>query len=445
MGKKGAKKDPNAPTLIPEDCFSRGKKLIEQKVAVKPPKGELTCEEWCIPPAFHSLPEFKHVIHYWKQCATVAYAERVEMKEKAPTRSKMLSNDNPAMRTHPRKEIQDMLKFLKSLCKQANKRTAQFLKNLEKKEGKETKREGLNRQYEDVENQMNMELRHARKFGDDQGIFDKKYMLGSKLGDVAPRQRALIVVECSDRQQQWVEEAKEEVRKLLYETIQKQEDTTTLNIATFSATGCNTWLPQYQPKDDPKKGIDDAFKWLNKNFSAKTCGAQAFPPDWLGMLNKIHGEGVPSPWRIFLCCSRMPENFQDVLDHINEIRQGDGPAKNEPVFPINCVAFDPQIVGDADEEAFFKGVAGPSGSFMIDTTQEDLLNLDKMLKAVAVKGKQLAKIDKKRQKMEDLSERVAADRELFRVQVALQNMLVNDYEICDWALKNETPVSAPEI
>merc|ERR1711972_1206119 len=104
-----------------------------------------------------------------------------------------------------------------SLCKQATKRTGQFLKNLEKKEGKETKREGLNKQYDDTEDMMNKELKHARDFANAQGLFDKKYMIGSKLGDAAPKQRALIVVECSDRLSQWVDEAKEEVRKLLYE------------------------------------------------------------------------------------------------------------------------------------------------------------------------------------------------------------------------------------
>jgi len=452
MGKKGAKKDPNAPTLIPEDCFQRARKLQEQKAAVTAPKGDLTNQEWCVPPVFHTLPEFKQVVHYWKQTAIVAYSERVEMREKAPTRLKMVVNDEvEKMGSHTRKEIQDQAKFMKSYCKQANKRTGQFLKNLEKKEGKETKREGLNKQYEDGEDQMNKELKHARNFGDEQQIFQKKYMIGSKLGDTAPRQRALIILELSDRQGTWVDETKEEVRKFLYEVINKQEDTTTLQIATFSGAGVNKWTstikpdPGYQPKDDPKKGIDDAFKWLGKQFSAKTCAAQSFPPDWIGMLNTFIGEGIPPPWRIYICCSKAPDNYKDVLEHINELRKGDPPAKGEPVLGINCVAFDPQIVGDKDEEEFFQGVVGPEGNFMIDTTQDDLLALDKMLKAVQVKGKQLAKIDKKRQKMEDLSERVTADRELFQVQVALANMLVNDEQIHKWALENEKPVEGPEI
>merc|ERR1712014_540725 len=104
-----------------------------------------------------------------------------------------------------------------------------------------------------------------------------------------------------------------------------------------------------------------------------------------------------------------------------------------PNLAINVVAFDPEIVGDKEEEEYFKELAGPDGSFMIDTTQDDLLALDKMLKAVGVKKKQLDKIDKKRSKMEDLSQ----------MQTALQAMLVNDFEICDWALKNEAPIPGP--
>merc|ERR1711941_64975 len=121
------------------------------------------------------------------------------------------------------------------------------------------------------------------------------------------------------------------------------------------------------------------------------------------------------------------------------------PAKGQPVLPINVVAFDPSLVGDDEEQKFFDEVAGENGSFMIDTSAEDLVALDKMLKAVAVKKKQLDKLNKKLDKLEDLSEKVAEDRKLLQVQIALQKMLESDYEICNWALTNETPVSGPAI
>merc|ERR1711879_434160 len=153
------------------------------------------------------------------------------------------------------------------------------------------------------------------------------------------------------------------------------------------------------------------------------------------------------PWRIFICCSRSPDGVkQEIIDQVTNLRaNSDSPAKGEPTLPINIVAFDPNIVGDDQEKDFFTQVAGPEGSFLIDTSAEDLVALDKMLKAVQLKKKQLDKLNKKLDKMEDLSERVLEDRGLLQVQLALQNMLQSDLEIIDWALKNETQPPPPEI
>ncbi|CAE7242547.1 unnamed protein product [Symbiodinium natans] len=124
------------------------------------------------------------------------------------------------------REVQDLFKFLKTMNKQASflcervshlepsralglqatKRTGQFLKQLEKKEGKETKRETLLKQIKDVDELMNEELRNARKFVERQQLFEKKYMIGSKLGEQAPRKNALILIEQSDVQSSWVDE-----------------------------------------------------------------------------------------------------------------------------------------------------------------------------------------------------------------------------------------------
>jgi hypothetical protein len=445
MGKKG-KKDPNAPTIISEDTFVRVKKLVDLKVAPKAPKGELTAEEWCIPPVFHSTPEFKTTIHFWKQCAIVKYEEQKTLG--VPTRPKAIDNETVVKKPHPRKEIQDLFKYCKSQTKQANKRTGQFLKQMEKKEAKELKRETLLKQISDVDFQMNEELRSARRFVETQKLFDKQFMYGSKLGEEGkgPRKNALIVIELSDKQAAWVDETKDEINKLLNGVINEGE-CESLNVCTFSGNNVNTWCPQFQNKTDPKKGLADAQKWINKQFSAKTCASQPYPPDWCAMLNKFTAEGTQPPFRIFLCCSRSPEGFQnDALELVKELRLNlDPPSKNEPVLPINVVAFDPSTVGDEEEKTFFEIVAGEHGRFMIDTSAEDLVALDKMLKAVQVKKKQLDKMNKKLDKMEDLSEKVAADRELFQMQIALQNMLVNDFEILDWALKNETQPVGPEI
>jgi len=443
MGKKG-KKDPNAPTLIPEDTFLRVKKLQELKVAPKAPKGELTAEEWCIGPSFHSVPEFKTCIHYWQQTGIVKYVEQKSLT--VPSRMRAVDEEATIKKPRPRKEIQDLFKYAKSQVKQANKRTGQFLKQMEKKEAKELKRETLLKQIADVDSQMNEELRSSRRFVEKQQLFEKQYMLGSKLGEEAPRKNALIVVELSDKQQQWIDETKDEVTKLMNLVIADAE-CETINICTFSGSNVTTWCPQFQQKTDPKKGLADSLKWLNKNFSAKTCASSSFPPDWCALLNKFTAEGTPPPWRIYICCSRSPEGVTaDVLELVKDLRTNmDSPAKNEPTLPINVVAFDPTAVGDDDEKAFFEAIAGDNGRHMIDTSQEDLIALDKMLKAVQVKKKQLDKLNKKLDKMEDLSERVAADRELLQMQIALQNMLANDFELLDWALKNESLPAGPEI
>jgi len=444
MGPKPKKKDPNAPTLIPEDTYIRVRKLIDLKVAMKQPKGELTSEEWCIPPNFHSTPEFKETIKFWCQCAIVQYTER---SMKVPARLKSISDASKVeKKPHPQKEIKDMFKFMKSLVKQATKRTGQFLKQMEKKEGKETKRETLLKQIRDVDEQMNEELRASRKFTERQELFLEKYMIGSKLGEKGPRKNALFLVEQSDAIAGFVDEAKDELLKFINGVI--EPETETFNIGLFNGSAVNTWCPQFQNKADPKKGLADAQKWLNKNFSAKTCGPQSFPPDWTAALTKFTSEGQMMPWRVYICCSKSPGEAKhaEIMDLVAQIRaSNDSPAKGEPVMPISIVAFDPETVGDDKEKAFFDAIAGPHGSFLIDTSNQDLQGLDKMLKSVQAKKKQLDKLHKKLDKMEDLSERVAEDRQLLQVQIALNNWLASDFELCDWALKNEEQPPELEI
>jgi hypothetical protein len=448
MGKKG-KKDPNAPTKMAEDTMARIRKLIELKVAIKAPKpGQpFTAEEFCIPPVFHNEKDFKQIIHYWTNCAIVKHAER---DLKVPSLAKEFEDECTAgtVKTFPRKEIQDAQKWLKKFAKQATKQTTKFMKQMDKKEAKETKRQNLIKQITEVDLQMNDELRASRKFVDRQELFNAKYMIGSKLGEKAPPKDALILIEQSDKMATWVDEAKDEVVKLLNEVINEQ--TETFNIGVFNAGGQATWCPQFQSKTDPKKGLADSIKWLGKNVSAKTCGAQAFPPDWPGMLTKfVSGEGVKQPFRIFICCSRAPPDQEvagTVLTTVQELRQSSPPpAKNQPVLPISVVAFDPEIVGEQGEKEFLSSLAGPDGQSAIDTSAEDLLALDKMLKSVATKKKQLDKLNKKLDKMEDLHEQVAEMRGLFQMQIALQRMLESDLEICNLALAREEPVTVPDI
>lgn len=443
MPPKKGKKNPNEPVPIPEDTYLRARKLIDLKSAPKAPKGPLTNEEWCIQPAFHTMPEFKQVIHYWQQCAIVKFEERLGVKP--PSRLKTVDSDEVIKKKWTRKEITEVFKYLKSQVKQANKRSGQFLKQLEKKEKKETKRQNLLNQIANTTELMNEELRSSRRFTEKQQLFDKRYMLGTKLGETCSTNNTLIVMEASEKQAAYVDEMKDEVSKLLNTVVAETGET--FNLATFTGSAVNTWCAQYQNKEDPKKGMADSLKWLNKALNPKSMNSQPFPPDYASMINKFTAEGVPLPSRLFLCVSKRPEGSEDeTLEIVRDIRSNrKPPSKNDPVFPINVVAFDPSAVGDTDEVRFFEELAGEKGSFMFDTSQDDLLALDKMLKAVAVKTKQLAKLNKKLDKMEDLSEQVAEDRKLLQVQLALQRMLESDFEVTNWALTNETPVEQPEI
>jgi len=445
MGKKG-KKDPNAPTIISEDTFVRVSKLKDLKVAPKPPKGEFTAEEWCISPAFHSDATFKATIQYWQQCAIVKYKERETLIP--PTKVKTIDDEATAKKPHPRKELQDLFKYCKTLVRQSNKRTGNFSRQLDKREGKEMKRQTMMKSIAEADSQMNEELRMARRFVERRQLFDKRFMYGSKLEEPGkgPRKNALIAIELSDKQAAWVDETKGEVARML-ETVINEGECESLNIALFSGSNVSTWCPTYQSKTDPKKGLADSQKWLNKNFTAKTCSAQPYPPDFCAMFSKFTAEGTQPPWHIYLCCSKAPEDKKnDVLELVKDLRVNmDPPAKNVPLLPINIVAFDNTIDGDEEEKTFFETIAGENGKFMVDTSASDLLSLDKMLKSVQSRKKSLDKMNKKLDKMEDLSEKVSSDRELLQMQIALANMLQNDFEILDWALKNENQPVGPEI
>merc|ERR1712066_102768 len=180
--------------------------LIDVKNAPKAPKGELTAEEWCIAPVHHSLPEFKQAIHYWEQCATVKYDERLNIK--APSRLKNIDKEEIVMKRWTRKEITEVFKDLKKQVKQGTKRSGQFLKQLEKKEKKEDKRWKLVQQIKDVEEQMNEELRSSRRFSEKQQLFEPKYMTGTKLGETAPSKNVLILIEASDKMAPYTDECK---------------------------------------------------------------------------------------------------------------------------------------------------------------------------------------------------------------------------------------------
>merc|ERR1712137_419489 len=135
------------------------------------------------------------------------------------------------------------------------------------------------------------------------------------------------------------------------------------------------------------------MKWLTKTVTPKACMAQPGPPDLLALLKRFVGEGVNNrPARIYMCCAgSLSDDKDDLLKCLCNLRREINPdaIDGDPVLPFNIVAFDPNLVGKIDEHDFFNKIATPHGSFMIDTSNEDLAALDKMLKSVQAKKNSL--------------------------------------------------------
>merc|ERR1712139_672621 len=94
------------------------------------------------------------------------------------------------------------------------------------------------------------------------------------------------------------------------------------------------------------------------------------------------------------------------------------------------VVFDPEVEFDKKATSFFDELCGQSGhgGWIIDTSQNDCLHVDNMLKEIIKKRKQLDKLRKKLEKMEDLTEKVDTDRDLLRKQQSFEKLLKNDFE-----------------
>jgi hypothetical protein len=81
----------------------------------------------------------------------------------------------------------------------------------------------------------------------------------------------------------------------------------------------------------------------------------------------------------------------------------------------------------------------------VNTEAEDLLQIDKMLKTITGYKKKIATLNKKLDKMEDLSGQCNEDRKNLLVQLALQFMLSEDKEIIDYAMNNTQPPPMPDV
>ena len=144
-------------------------------------------------------------------------------------------------------------------------------------------------------------------------------------------------------------------------------------------------------------------RWLNKNFTAKSCAAQAWPPDWTAALQKFLtqivkvlwlanigksswaaafwlaiafifqlffarfiAEGVALPWRIYLCCSRAPEatTYCNNLGFNNDQQLGIDEGKTEEISELVAswqIFMDFVSLCDVCMELAFEHVVFPRG------------------------------------------------------------------------------------
>lgn len=412
----------NGPILVHEDVFLRGRKFIEAKIAPAPPKGELTLQELCIPPIFHTLPELKSCVQFWSQQALVRLQDP---KTVEPSRlSRTQSDKNLAPR--PRKEMIEVTKYYAKQVKAAEKRTVQFLKQLEKTETKQQKRELQIQKVQDMEKSMGDELMECRKYAKRYELFEPKYMNHSKFGEKCPKKNVWIVAEASDLMSPFLGNVIEEIVKLVQTSL--EENCNCFNLGIFGSDSWLQWCPTYQNPKDPKKGAADSLKWLNKNLTVKTCAGNAWPPKWVQMFESCFLEGMANPKMepscVFVACSKPPDDKTAVYD----VMQGKG-------VPIQTIAFDDSMEEDEECKKFFETLAGPKGGMLVDTSMRDLQKVDKMLTSVKTKKKQVEKLQAQLAKMEDCSGLVAEHKKLLVEQISMEALIRNDLAVAEADVK----------
>lgn len=423
MAPKAAPKAP-ANILVHEDAILRGKRYIEAKIAPRPSKGELSLEDLSIPPQFLADPMLKPIVYFSKRKTESTADETesedgIELIDDIPPPSRLgLSASDTNLRAMARKDVTDVTKVLKAQVKNAEKRKGMFEKQTSKIQAKVDKRNVLLDKIRQMDQSMNDELRSCRRYVVDTKLFDPIYMYGSKFGTKAPRKEVLILAEKSDKMSQYADEAIDEIRKFMEQVI---VNCSSFNVGVFDQAA-TLFCPNFMDPEDPKKGLPAAVKWVPKNYSAKTM-VELDPPNWVGMLTQVMENNPPSA--IYLACSTAPENKDEVL----EFMAGKGTS-------IHCVCFDAEI--DIEEhKPFFTALGGEEGGLVVDTSQKDMKCVDEMMQSVKSKKKQLEKLLKQLEKMDDSEPSLILSQELIEEQEAILNFVKNDLEVCESALAGE--------
>merc|ERR1719453_933054 len=144
-------------------------------------------------------------------------------------------------------------------------------------------------------------------------------------------------------------------------------------------------------------------------------------------MHSLCGDEGGLPTSIHIVCSKAPSTMQRVSTYLSEVRE-----QHKKPIPITIVAFDPDVDKDTNQRNLFKDLVGDTGGeLLVDTTKIDMDYVDKILVGVKSKKKQLEKLQKQLDKIDDVSAALAANRKILQVQCSLEQLVRNDLELLE--------------
>jgi hypothetical protein len=415
-----------ADVMVYEDVYMRAKKFAEVKPVAQKPKGDITLEDLSLPIPFQQLPEIRPAVQYWQNAGTVKYQQRGLLAWPTNAKEEDLSENEEQRR--PKKEIQDLVKVMKTNAKQAEKVKNACFKQYEKCETKHEKRTGILEKIKDIETEIDDDLRKADTYAKKRKLFATKYVYGSKLGQKCADENVVVVAEVTDRMSEWMEEAREDVSKF-FSVLEKSSETFNMFLLGESITPYKQGFQQTHSKT----GAADCQKWFTKMFTPKTASGSPWPPDWVGLMHSLCGD-ESLPTSIHIVCSKAPSTLQRVSTYLDEVRQ-----QHKKAIPVTIVAFDPDVEKDANQKNLFKDLVGENGELLVDTTKTDMDHVDKILIGVKSKKKQLEKLQKQLDKIDDVSAALVTNRKILQVQCSLDQLVRNDLELLEAGMKKPAP------
>lgn len=154
----------------------------------------------------------------------------------------------------------------------------------------------------------------------------------------------------------------------------------------------------------------------------------------LGLPHALALRDESLPTSIHIVCSKAPSTLQRVSSYLREVRE-----QHKKPIPITIVSFDPDVDKDSNQRNLFKELVGDNGEVLVDTTKIDMDYVDKILIGVKSKKKQLEKLQKQLDKIDDVSAALVTNRKILQVQCSLESLVGNDLELLEAVMKKPAP------